>query len=72
MKMGKYIHYKGELVEVMGVANHSETLEKMVVYKTLTVKPDYPIGTLWVRPYEMFLEKVEVGGKKVPRFKFLK
>lgn len=72
MKMGKYIHYKGEIVETIGVANHSETLEKMVVYKTLTKKPDYPIGTLWVRPQKMFLENVEVNGKKVPRFKFVK
>ena len=72
MKLGKYLHYKGELVEVIGVANHSETLEKMVVYRTLIASKGFPKGTLWVRPERMFLERVEVDGKKVARFKFLK
>ena len=34
---GKYIHYKGNEYEVIGVAKHSETLEPMIVYKALTV-----------------------------------
>lgn len=44
---------------------HSETLEKMVVYKHLDT------GEVWVRPKKMFLEKVKVNGKKIPRFKFI-
>lgn len=66
--LGKYQHYKGSLVEVIGVANHSETLEKMVVYKKLEAHNGYPAGTLWVRPLAMFFENVEVDGKQVPRF----
>ena len=54
------------LVEVLGVAYDSETLEEKVVYKEL--KDD----SLWVRPLAMFLEEVEVGSQKVPRFKFIK
>jgi hypothetical protein len=61
---GKYVHYKGNEYEVIGVAKHSETLEPMVVYKAL-----YGDGGLWVRPYGMFFETVEINGEKIPRFK---
>ena len=49
------------------IANHSETLEKMVVYKAL-----YGDGQIWVRPLSMWDEKVEVEGKTVSRFTFIK
>lgn len=67
MKPGKYKHYKGKEYEVLGVAKHSETLEELVVYRAL-----YDEGGLWVRPLEMFAEEVEVNGKKVPRFEYIK
>lgn len=63
---GVYQHYKGGLYRVIGIARHSETQELMVVYKSQSKEYD-----LWVRPYEMFREHIEVDGKKVPRFKFL-
>lgn len=62
---GTYRHYKGKQYEVLDVVHHSETLEKMVLYKSLY---DNEIGNLWVRPYEMFFEEIEVDGKKVKRF----
>jgi hypothetical protein len=65
---GKYRHYKGKEYEVLGEALHSETLEKMVVYKPLYSTPDIPDGTLWVRPLRMFEEMVEVNGVQVKRF----
>ena len=64
--LGKYRHYKGKEYEVIGVARHSETLEEMVVYRAL-----YEGRELWARPLEMFLGKVEINGKKVPRFRYL-
>lgn len=63
MEKGIYRHYKGNLYELLYIANHSETLEKMVVYKAL-----YGEGDVWVRPASMWDELVEVDGKKVPRF----
>jgi len=70
MKLGKYQHYKTKhYYRVIGVAKHSETLEELVVYEALDENSD---GKLWVRPKKMFLEKVEIDGKKVPRFIFIK
>ena len=68
LKTGKYKHYKGKPYEVIGIARHSETLEELVVYRAL-----YQVDgeNLWVRPMKMFLEEVEIEGKKMPRFEFL-
>ena len=63
MKLGKYKHHKGKYYELIGTAKHSETLEELVVYRAL-----YGEGELWVRPKKMFLEKVKIKGKEVPRF----
>lgn len=63
VKLGKYKHFKGAEVEVIGVAKHSETLEEMVVYRH--------DSELWVRPVKMFQEEVGVDGQLVPRFEFI-
>lgn len=68
LKLGKYKHYKGKEYEVIGIARHSETLEELVVYKALYQKEG---ENLWVRPLKMFLEEVEIEGKRMPRFEFL-
>ncbi len=65
LPLGIYQHYKGKDYEVLGVAKHSETQEELVVYRAL-----YDDRQLWVRPLAMFLEDVEVDGRKVPRFRF--
>jgi len=71
VKLGKYRHYKGKEVEVIGLAKHSETLEDMVVYMELAYSEEFGDKALWVRPAKMFLEKVLVGGKEVERFEYL-
>lgn len=60
---GLYRHYKGQSYRVLCVAQHSETEEKLVVYQALYGERGY-----WVRPLEMFVESVEVGGEQQPRF----
>jgi len=60
---GKYRHYKGNEYEVIGVGTHTESEEKMVIYKAL-----YAPYETWLRPYDMFFETVEIDGKTVPRF----
>lgn len=60
---GIYKHFKGNMYEVIGMAKHSETLEKMVVYKAL-----YGEGGLWVRPLSMWDEEVLHNGERVKRF----
>lgn len=64
LQPGKYRHYKGKDYEVIGVATHSESQDKVVVYRTL-----YGNFDLWVRPLEMFNELIEVDGEFVPRFR---
>lgn len=61
--LGQYRHFKGGRYEVLGVVRSSETLEPLVLYRPL----DSHIG-LWVRPYAMFVEHVEVDGVSRARF----
>ena len=49
-----YKHFKGDYYLVEDVVYHSETKEQMVLYKAL-----YGNGLRYVRPYEMFLSKVD-------------
>jgi hypothetical protein len=60
---GRYRHYKGGEYEVVCVVRHSETLEPMVLYRPL-----YNDSGLWVRPFDMFVGQVEIGGVVLQRF----
>lgn len=62
-KPGKYRHYKGCEYELIGLAQHSETLEQMVVYRAL-----YGNRDIWVRPSSMWFEHVETDCYSGPRF----
>lgn len=63
---GRYRHYKGNEYEVISIARHSESEEKMVVYRKL-----YDDHSMWVRPLGMFAEDVLVDGQQQPRFKWI-
>lgn len=71
VKLGKYRHFKGGIIEAIDVAHHSETLEEVVVYRALYECRDFGMGSIWVRPKNMFMEEVEVDGKKIPRFEYI-
>lgn len=51
IKGALYRHFKGDIMKVIEVAKHSETEELLVVYEHN--------GIVWVRPYEMFVSKVD-------------
>jgi hypothetical protein len=65
IKKGTYRHYKNkQLYEVLDVALQTETNELLVVYRPLYESEH----ELFARPYDMFIEKIEVDGQSVPRF----
>jgi len=66
VKTGIYRHYKNKDYKVLYTAVDTETKEEVVVYQAI-----YGEGKIWVRPKRMFLEEVEVDGKKKPRFEFI-
>lgn len=64
---GIYRHYKGDLYNALFVARNSEARdEEFVVYQSLKK------GFIWMRPLVMFLEDVEIDGKKQPRFEWVR
>ena len=66
LELGRYRHYKGGEYEIIGIAKHSDTMEELVVYRSL-----YGESQVWARPLIEFMGEVEVDGKITPRFVFL-
>ena len=55
IKVGRvYRHFKGDYYLVEGIVIHSETDEKMVLYRAL-----YGDGKRYVRPYDMFASPMD-------------
>ena len=66
IKLGRYRHFKGNEYEVLFLANNSETMEQMVVYKAL-----YGEQGVWVRPASMWNEEVVKDGVTYLRFTYI-
>lgn len=66
IKAGLYRHYKGNEYEVIDTVRHSENEGWLVLYRPL-----YGAKQLWVRPYDMFVEAVEIEGNSVARFEYI-
>jgi hypothetical protein len=75
MKLGRYRHYKGKEYEVLRVVMHTETHEKLVLYRALyeipELRDEYGDDPWFVRPFTMFIESVVVDGRSMPRFEYL-
>lgn len=71
MQLGKYRHYKGNYYQVIGTALHADTHEEMVVYKPLYKTDIITEDMFFVRSKKIFLEEVEVNGKRIPRFSYI-
>lgn len=63
---GIYQHYKGPYYQVLDLVRHSETEQWLVYYRTC-----YGDWSRWVRPYDMFLERITVDGVEQPRFAYV-
>lgn len=62
IKPGCYRHFKGTVYDVLGLAEHSENNEEMVIYHD-------PVGKkYWVRPLGMFKDIIVREGKAMRRF----
>jgi len=49
----KYKHFKGWIIDVIEIAEHTETKEQLVIYKHSAD------NKIWARPLEMFLSEVD-------------
>ena len=66
IQKGRYKHYKGQFYEVIDLVQHSEDEGFLVLYRPL-----YGEGKLWVRPYEMFVGKVNTDSGQCDRFSYV-
>lgn len=54
IEIGKtYKHFKGHIVKVVSIAEHTETMENLVIYEHLGD------NKIWARPYDMFNSLVD-------------
>jgi len=60
-----YRHYKGDLYEVVFLAQHSDPDELCVIYKAKYENAAFPFFSRMLKSWE---EEVEWEGKKVKRF----
>lgn len=61
----RYRHYKGGEYEVVSCAIKEDTLELLVIYKSLAK------GTLWARTLVDWNAEITVDGRRVKRFEHL-
>lgn len=65
IELGYYKHFKGNIYEVIGIGKYSETLEELVIYKSIKD------NSIWVRPLSMWNETVEKDNNTYKRFEYI-
>jgi len=72
LEAGTYKHYKGKRYEVISTGLHTETKEKMVLYRALydcpELEKEYGDDPIFIRPFDSFISDVGYKNKKVKRF----
>lgn len=61
----RWKHYKGGVYEIITLANHSETQEPLVIYKSI------PFGSVYARPLSMWHEPCTLNGATANRFSIM-
>jgi|688.fasta_scaffold978972_1 hypothetical protein len=64
----KYLHYKGGKYEIITLANHTDTGETMVIYKSLS------FGSVYARPFKEWDDLIDsnLTTKPYPTYRFVK
>jgi len=57
-----YKHYKGGLYQIMSIAKHTESLDRLIIYKCLKS------NNVWARPYGNFISNIYIDGYVTRRF----
>jgi len=72
LKVGKYKHFKGNIYMLLSTAEHSETNELYCVYQEMLNENVMPNGKIWIRPFDMWIEKVVwPDGETKSRFMYI-
>jgi hypothetical protein len=58
----RWKHYKGGVYEIVTLANHSETKEPLVIYRSI------PFGSVYARPLSMWHEPCRINDQETNRF----
>ena len=65
VESGYYKHYKGNVYEVIGEATHTETEERLVIYRPVVGN----LSEVWARPASMWNDTIN-GKKRFERIKY--
>jgi hypothetical protein len=71
LRSGVYRHYKGDHYQLIGIGEHTETREPMVIYVALHARPGPRLRIRPLNGAEGFLTPVELKGQTVPRFTWI-
>lgn len=66
IKPGNYRHYQGNTYRVIGIAEHSQTAEKLVVCQDMSSSHE-----MVAEPIDTFLESIEHMGERVSKFSYI-